>query len=108
MSWGPNPPPSDCVCHGDPAHHRACRHVSRGPAHGHDRVSSPAVSPSKEIKTVSAARRSSMGSCGSGGYFSSSPTLSNSPPVLCNPKSGEWRAQPVCPSLGDAGARGLR
>lgn len=31
-----------------------------------------------------------MSSCGSSGYFSSSPTLSSSPPVLCNPKSGEW------------------
>nr|KAF6426211.1 DEP domain containing MTOR interacting protein [Molossus molossus] len=46
-----------------------------------------AVSPSKEIKIVSAVRRSSMSSCGSSGYFSSSPTLSSSPPVLCNPKS---------------------
>uniref|UniRef100_A0A8D1ASJ1 DEP domain containing MTOR interacting protein n=1 Tax=Sus scrofa TaxID=9823 RepID=A0A8D1ASJ1_PIG len=45
------------------------------------------VSPSKEIKIVSAVRRSSMSSCGSSGYFSSSPTLSSSPPVLCNPKS---------------------
>uniref|UniRef100_A0AC11BJR4 DEP domain containing MTOR interacting protein n=1 Tax=Ovis aries TaxID=9940 RepID=A0AC11BJR4_SHEEP len=45
------------------------------------------VSPSKEIKVASAARRSSMSSCGSGGYFSSSPTLSSSPPVPCNPKS---------------------
>lgn len=48
-----------------------------------------AVSPTKEIKIVSAVRRSSMSSCGSSGYFSSSPTLSSSPPVLCNPKSGE-------------------
>ncbi|XP_064803011.1 DEP domain-containing mTOR-interacting protein-like [Oncorhynchus masou masou] len=33
-------------------------------------------------------RRSSMSSsCGSSGYYSSSPTLSSSPPVLCNPKS---------------------
>ncbi|KAJ6663120.1 hypothetical protein lerEdw1_010713, partial [Lerista edwardsae] len=45
-----------------------------------------AVSPTKEIKIVSAVRRSSMSSCSSG-YFSSSPTLSSSPPVLCNPKS---------------------
>ncbi|XP_073086119.1 DEP domain-containing mTOR-interacting protein isoform X1 [Manis javanica] len=45
------------------------------------------VSPSTEIKIVSAGRRSSMSSCGSSGYFSSSPTLSGSPPVLCNPKS---------------------
>ncbi|XP_040835307.1 DEP domain-containing mTOR-interacting protein isoform X4 [Ochotona curzoniae] len=45
------------------------------------------VSPSKEIKIASAMRRSSMSSCGSSGYFSSSPTLSSSPPVLCNPKS---------------------
>ncbi|XP_025896519.1 DEP domain-containing mTOR-interacting protein [Nothoprocta perdicaria] len=45
------------------------------------------VSPTKEIKIVSAVRRSSMSSCGSSGYFSSSPTLSSSPPVLCNPKS---------------------
>ncbi|KAF7246903.1 DEP domain-containing mTOR-interacting protein [Varanus komodoensis] len=45
------------------------------------------VSPSKEIKIVSAVRRSSMSSCGSSGYFSSSPTISSSPPVLCNPKS---------------------
>lgn len=48
-----------------------------------------AVSPTKEIKIVSAVRRSSMSSCGSSGYFSSSPTLSSSPPVLCNPKSGK-------------------
>uniref|UniRef100_A0A803T438 DEP domain containing MTOR interacting protein n=1 Tax=Anolis carolinensis TaxID=28377 RepID=A0A803T438_ANOCA len=45
------------------------------------------VSPTKEIKIISAVRRSSMSSCGSSGYFSSSPTLSSSPPVLCNPKS---------------------
>lgn len=46
------------------------------------------VSPTKEIKVVSAVRRSSMSSsCGSNGYYSSSPTLSSSPPVLCNPKS---------------------
>lgn len=46
------------------------------------------VSPTKEIKVASAVRRSSMSSsCGSSGYYSSSPTLSSSPPVLCNPKS---------------------
>nr|XP_033788965.1 DEP domain-containing mTOR-interacting protein isoform X2 [Geotrypetes seraphini] len=45
------------------------------------------VSPTKEIKIISAVRRSSMSSSGSSGYFSSSPTLSSSPPVLCNPKS---------------------
>ncbi|XP_023669504.1 DEP domain-containing mTOR-interacting protein isoform X2 [Paramormyrops kingsleyae] len=46
------------------------------------------VSPSKEIRVVSAVRRSSLSSsCGSSGYYSSSPTLSSSPPVLCNPKS---------------------
>ncbi|XP_072855384.2 DEP domain-containing mTOR-interacting protein isoform X1 [Pogona vitticeps] len=45
------------------------------------------VSPTKEIKIISAVRRSSMSSCGSSGYFSSSPTLSSSPPVLSNPKS---------------------
>ncbi|KAJ8268332.1 hypothetical protein COCON_G00135040 [Conger conger] len=46
------------------------------------------VSPSKEIKVVSAVRRSSMsGICSSSGYYSSSPILSSSPPVLCNPKS---------------------
>lgn len=46
------------------------------------------VSPTKEIKVVSAVRRSSMSSSsGSIGYYSSSPTLSSSPPVLCNPKS---------------------
>ncbi|ETE64535.1 DEP domain-containing mTOR-interacting protein, partial [Ophiophagus hannah] len=39
------------------------------------------LSPSKEIKIVSAVRRSSMSSCGSSGYFSSSPTLGSSPPV---------------------------
>lgn len=76
-----------------------------GPAHGRDRVSSPAVSPSKEIKVASAARRSSMSSCGSGGYFSSSPTLSSSPPVPCNPKSGEWRPRPFARGCGDAGSR---
>lgn len=52
-----------------------------------------AVSPTKEIKIVSAVRRSSMSSCGSSGYFSSSPTLSSSPPVLCNPKSGKHQRQ---------------
>ncbi|XP_026854869.2 DEP domain-containing mTOR-interacting protein isoform X1 [Electrophorus electricus] len=46
------------------------------------------VSPTKEIRVVSAVRRGSMSSsCGSSGYYSSSPTLSSSPPVLCNPKS---------------------
>ncbi|XP_043972386.1 DEP domain-containing mTOR-interacting protein isoform X1 [Gambusia affinis] len=46
------------------------------------------VSPTKEIKVVVGVRRSSMSSsCGSSGYYSSSPTLSSSPPVLCNPKS---------------------
>ncbi|XP_036371845.1 DEP domain-containing mTOR-interacting protein-like [Megalops cyprinoides] len=46
------------------------------------------VSPSKEMKVVSAVRRSSMSSsCSSNGYYSSSPILSSSPPVLCNPKS---------------------
>lgn len=75
-----------------------------GPAHGRDRVSSPAVSPSKEIRIAPAARRSSMSS-GSSGYFSSSPTLSNSPPVLCNPKSGEWRRGLSARGSGDAGAR---
>lgn len=40
-----------------------------------------------------------MSSCGSSGYFSSSPTLSSSPPVLCNPKSGEWSDY----DLGDLG-----
>eukprot|EP00064_Thunnus_orientalis_P011079 superscaffoldBa00001565_g11109 len=48
------------------------------------------VSPTKEIKVVVGVRRSSMSSsCGSSGYYSSSPTLSSSPPVLCNPKSGD-------------------
>uniref|UniRef100_A0A3P8TMU2 DEP domain containing MTOR-interacting protein n=1 Tax=Amphiprion percula TaxID=161767 RepID=A0A3P8TMU2_AMPPE len=46
------------------------------------------VSPTKEIKVAVGVRRSSMSSsCGSSGYYSSSPTLSSSPPVLCNPKS---------------------
>ncbi|GCB79712.1 hypothetical protein scyTo_0019594 [Scyliorhinus torazame] len=46
------------------------------------------VSPTKEIKIVSAVRRCSMSSsCGSSGYYSSSPTPNNSPPVLSNPKS---------------------
>lgn len=54
---------------------------------------------------MSAVRRSSMSSCGSSGYFSSSPTLSSSPPVLCNPKSGEWpKGSPL--SGGDGGGRG--
>ncbi|TSR75303.1 DEP domain-containing mTOR-interacting protein [Bagarius yarrelli] len=58
------------------------------------------VSPTKEIKVVSAVRRSSMSSsCGSSGYYSSSPTLSSSPPVLCNPKSGFSRAAWI---VGDA------
>uniref|UniRef100_V9KGL1 DEP domain-containing 6 n=1 Tax=Callorhinchus milii TaxID=7868 RepID=V9KGL1_CALMI len=51
-------------------------------------ISFLSVSPTKEIKIVSAVRRSSMSSsCGSSGYYSSSPTLSSSPPVMCNPKS---------------------
>ncbi|XP_034729310.1 DEP domain-containing mTOR-interacting protein isoform X3 [Etheostoma cragini] len=46
------------------------------------------VSPTKEIKVAVGVRRSSLSSsCGSSGYYSSSPTLSSSPPVLCNPKS---------------------
>ncbi|KAK7887232.1 hypothetical protein WMY93_026853 [Mugilogobius chulae] len=46
------------------------------------------VSPTKEIKVVVGVRRSSLSSsCGSSGYYSSSPTLSSSPPILCNPKS---------------------
>ncbi|XP_072007361.1 DEP domain-containing mTOR-interacting protein isoform X2 [Engystomops pustulosus] len=46
------------------------------------------VSPGSEVKAGAAIRRSSMSSSTSSGYFSSSPTLSNSPPVvLCNPKS---------------------
>ncbi|XP_014343030.1 DEP domain-containing mTOR-interacting protein [Latimeria chalumnae] len=46
------------------------------------------VSPTKEIRIISAVRRSSMSSsCGSSGYYSSSPNLSGSPTVLCNPKS---------------------
>ncbi|XP_010878729.2 DEP domain-containing mTOR-interacting protein [Esox lucius] len=46
------------------------------------------VSPTKEIKVMMGVRRSSMSSsCGSSGYYSSSPPLSGSPPVLCNPKS---------------------
>lgn len=46
-----------------------------------------------------------MSSCGSSGYFSSSPTLSSSPPVLCNPKSGEWlKGSPLSDyNLGDLG-----
>ncbi|OWK04488.1 hypothetical protein Celaphus_00016475, partial [Cervus elaphus hippelaphus] len=81
----PAHPSSDCVCPGAQPTPRVTARVP-GPAHGRDRVSSPAVSPSKEIRIAPAARRSSMSS-GSSGYFSSSPTLSNSPPVLCNPKS---------------------
>ncbi|KAM6170989.1 DEP domain-containing mTOR-interacting protein [Erethizon dorsatum] len=57
---------------------------------GHDArkaTSFMSVSPSKEIKVASAGRRSSLSSGGSSGYFSSSPTLGSSPPVLCNPKS---------------------
>lgn len=49
------------------------------------------MSPSKEIKVASVGRRSSLSSGGSSGYFSSSPTLGSSPPVLCNPKSGECK-----------------
>ncbi|XP_069776700.1 DEP domain-containing mTOR-interacting protein isoform X3 [Narcine bancroftii] len=46
------------------------------------------VSPTKEIKIISAMRRCSLSSsCGSSGYYSSSPTLNSSPPVLSNPKS---------------------
>ncbi|XP_069322143.1 DEP domain-containing mTOR-interacting protein isoform X2 [Eulemur rufifrons] len=60
----------------------------RKQSHDHRKSTSfMSVSPSKEIKIVSAVRRSSMSSCGSSGYFSSSPTLGSSPPVLCNPKS---------------------
>ncbi|XP_072885070.1 DEP domain-containing mTOR-interacting protein [Hemitrygon akajei] len=46
------------------------------------------VSPTKEIKIISAVRRCSLSSSGgSSGYYSSSPTSNNSPPVLSNPKS---------------------
>ncbi|XP_017542473.1 DEP domain-containing mTOR-interacting protein [Pygocentrus nattereri] len=45
------------------------------------------VSPTKEIRVVCVRRSSMSSSCGSSGYYSSSPTLSSSPPVLCNPKS---------------------
>ncbi|XP_048849979.1 DEP domain-containing mTOR-interacting protein-like [Brienomyrus brachyistius] len=46
------------------------------------------VSPSKEVKMVSAVRRSSMTSgCSTNGFYGSSPVLSSSPPVMCNPKS---------------------
>lgn len=45
------------------------------------------VSPTKEIRVVCVRRSSMSSSCGSIGYYSSSPTLSSSPPVLCNPKS---------------------
>jgi hypothetical protein len=51
-----------------------------------------------------------MSSCGSSGYFSSSPTLSSSPPVLCNPKSGEWENgghAPVWEAWGHALAGGV-
>ncbi|XP_029447811.1 LOW QUALITY PROTEIN: DEP domain-containing mTOR-interacting protein [Rhinatrema bivittatum] len=59
----------------------------RKQSHDNKATSFLSVSPTKEIKIVSAVRRSSMSSSGSSGYFSSSPTLSTSPPVLCNPKS---------------------
>ncbi|XP_069076777.1 DEP domain-containing mTOR-interacting protein isoform X1 [Pleurodeles waltl] len=55
--------------------------------HDNKTTSFLSVSPTKEIRIVSAVRRSSMSSSNSSGYFSSSPTLSSSPPVLCNPKS---------------------
>lgn len=56
------------------------------------------VSPSKEIKVVIGVRRSSLSSsCGSSGYYSSSPTLSSSPPVLCNPKSGKIKGKHIHP-----------
>ncbi|XP_060086645.1 DEP domain-containing mTOR-interacting protein-like [Heteronotia binoei] len=47
------------------------------------------VQPNKEIKTVSAVRRSSVSSLagGSSSYFSLSPSLGLSPTVECNPKS---------------------
>lgn len=46
------------------------------------------VSPNSEVRVMSAIRRSSMGSSNSSGYFSSSPTLSNSPPVVpCIPRT---------------------
>lgn len=46
------------------------------------------VSPTKDMKIVSAVRRCSMSSnCSSSGYYSSSPTPNSSPPVLSNPKS---------------------
>ncbi|OCT74988.1 DEP domain-containing mTOR-interacting protein [Xenopus laevis] len=55
----------------------------------HDKSTSfLSVSPTKEIKIVSAVRRSSMSNSNSGGYFANSSTLSSSPPVvMCNPKS---------------------
>lgn len=46
------------------------------------------VSPNSEVRVMSAIRRSSMGSSNSSGYFSSSPTLINSPPVVpCIPRT---------------------
>lgn len=49
-----------------------------------------------------------MSSCGSSGYFSSSPTLSSSPPVLCNPKSGEWpKGGPISVTVRDGQMGGL-
>ncbi|XP_030074395.1 DEP domain-containing mTOR-interacting protein [Microcaecilia unicolor] len=59
----------------------------RKQSHDSKTTSFLSVSPTKEVKIISAVRRSSMSSSGSSGYFSTSPTLSSSPPVLCNPKS---------------------
>ncbi|XP_040210849.1 DEP domain-containing mTOR-interacting protein [Rana temporaria] len=55
----------------------------------HDKSASfNSVSPNSEVKVASAVRRSSMTSSSSSGYFSNSPALGNSPPVvLCNPRS---------------------
>ncbi|KAM5157990.1 DEP domain-containing mTOR-interacting protein isoform 2-T3 [Mantella aurantiaca] len=55
----------------------------------HDKSASfNSVSPTSDVKVLSAMRKSSMTSSTSSGYFSNSPTFSYSPPVvLCNPRS---------------------
>ncbi|XP_051574979.1 DEP domain-containing mTOR-interacting protein-like isoform X1 [Myxocyprinus asiaticus] len=74
-------------CHGIPENHDSPFCLRKQGSEGGN-TSFLSVSPTKEIKVVSAVRRSSMSSsCGSNGYYSSSPTLISSPAVLCNPKS---------------------
>nr|XP_006639558.1 PREDICTED: DEP domain-containing mTOR-interacting protein-like isoform X1 [Lepisosteus oculatus] len=67
------------------------------------------VQPNKEIKLVSAVRRSSTTSLsgGAGGYFSIPPSFNNAAPVKCNPKS-VLKKKVTIEELMDAGAPYMR